>query len=140
MFNCNGRLTIVPSDTLETMKGAFNSANMRVLMSGTLPNLGLEGYRISVEVRLGKAEYYYCNSVNSRVRYRRANAEKYAEIIRKVYEGAPSNVLVFFPSYDFKDEVKKYLNGLPSLEESKRATHEEILELMKEGNMQYFWS
>lgn len=133
MFNCNGRLTVVPSNTLEMIKGAFNFADMRVLMSGTLPNLGLEGYRIGVEVRLGRAEYYYCNSVNSRVKYRRANAEKYAEIIKKVYNDSSSGVLVFFPSYDFKSEVKKFLNGLPTLEESKRVTHEEILELMKGG-------
>lgn len=132
-FNCNGKLMVIPSDTIEMIKESFNFADKRVLMSGTLPDLGLEGYRINVEVRLGKAEYYYCSYVNSRVRYRRANAEKYAEIIKKVYDGASSNILVFFPSYDFKSEVKKYLNGLPVLEESKRITHEEILELMKEG-------
>jgi len=133
MFNCNGRLIIVPLNPLEMIKSSFNFADMRVLMSGTLPNLGLEGHKIDVEVRLGRSEYYYCNSVNSRVKYRRANAEKYAEIIKKVYNNSPSNILVFFPSYDFKGEVKKYLNGLPTLEESKRVTHEEILELMKGG-------
>jgi Rad3-related DNA helicase len=132
-FNCNGSLTIVPLNFLEMIKSSFNFADMRILMSGTLPNLGLEGHKIDVQARFGKYEFYYCDSINSKVKYRSTNAEKYAEIIKKVYSNSSSNVLVFFPSYDFKDKVKKYLTDLPTLEESKRITHEEILELMKGG-------
>lgn len=131
MFNCNGSLTLVPSNAYDIVKRAFSFSDMRLLMSGTLPDLGIDGYMIKTKVNLGKAEYYYCDSIDSKMRNRKINAPKYADIIKQVYAKATSNVLVFFPSYDFKDEVRQYLTGVPILEENKRITHEEILQLMQ---------
>jgi len=133
VFNCEGKLVVVPSNVQKLIHNAFNHASMAVLMSGTLPVMNLDGYKIDVDLKIGKPEYYYCNHITSIHKFRPINAPKYAEIIKKVYKQSPSNVLVYFPSYEFKDEVRKYLVGIPTLEENKRITHEEILSLMKDG-------
>jgi Rad3-related DNA helicase len=133
VFNCEGKLTVVPSNVQKLINNAFNHASMVVLMSGTLPIMNIDGYKIDVDLKIGKPEYYYCNHVTSIHKFRPINAPKYAEIIKKIYKQSPSNVLIYFPSYDFKDEVRKYLAGIPILEESRRITHEEILNLMKDG-------
>jgi Rad3-related DNA helicases len=133
VFNCEGKLVVVPSNVQKLIHNAFNHASMVVLMSGTLPVMNLDGYKIDVDLKIGKPEYYYCNHITSIHKFRPINAPKYAEIIKKVYKQSPSNVLVYFPSYEFKDEVRKYLVGIPTLEENKRITHEEILSLMKDG-------
>lgn len=133
VFNCNGSLTLVPSNVYSLIKHAFEFADTKILMSGTLPDLGIDGYRMDVEVKLGEAEYYYCNSVDSKLKNRKANAPKYAEIIKNIYSKSSSNVIVFFPSYSFKDEVRQYLSDAPVLEESKRTTHGQLLNLMSKG-------
>ena len=133
VFNCSGKLAIVPSNAQKMIENAFDHANMIVLMSGTLPNMNLNGYRIDVDIKIGKPDYYYCNHINSIYKFRSVNAPKYAEIIKRIYNQSSSNVVVFFPSYGFKDEVRKYLIGTPTLEENKRITHEEITNLMRDG-------
>jgi len=133
VFNCKGKLTVIPSNVQKLINNAFNHASMVILMSGTLPIMNVDGYKMDVNLKIGKPEYYYCNHVTSIHKLRPINAPRYAEIMKKVYKQSPSNVLVFLPSYDFKDEIKKHLVGIPILEENKRITHEEILSLMKDG-------
>lgn len=140
VFNCAGSLTLIPSNAHELVKRAFRSSDMRILMSGTLPDLGIEGYLINVDVKLGKAEYYYCDWIDSKAKNRKTNAPKYAEIIKYIFNNSQSNVLAYFPSYDFKNEVIQYLTDIPVLEENahnqkrkRKLTHNEILRLMEEG-------
>jgi Rad3-related DNA helicase len=133
VYNCGGDLTVIPSDTFKIVEGAFKHASISLLMSGTLPEIGLKGYRINVDLKIGRPEYYYCDNIDSVFRLRPVNAPKYAKLITEIYKRAPSNVLVFFPSYEFKDEVRKHIGGVPLLEENERVTHEEVLEVMKGG-------
>lgn len=134
VYNCNGSLVIIPNKTWDKISSALNVANYRILMSGTLPELGISGYRISVNVKMGKAEWYYCNNLTSKAKVRSSEAPKYAEVLERIYKLSGSNVLVFFPNYEFKNLVKENVKTVPVLEENKRGvTHEEILELMRNG-------
>lgn len=132
-FNCNGKLVLVPSNSTELIINSLKIASMHILMSGTLPDLGIKGHKIKVNLQLGKANYIICSDLSSKIRYRLSNAPKYAEVIKDVFNHAQSNVLVYFVSYDFKEMVKEYLKGVPFIEENRDTTHKEILELMKSG-------
>ena len=133
VYNCGGDLTVIPSGFFKTIENSFKQVSISLLMSGTLPEIGLKGYTINVDLKIGKPEYYYCNDIDSVFRSRSVNAPKYAKIIAEIYKKAPSNVLVFFPSYEFKNEVRKHIGGVPLLEENERITHEEVLETMRNG-------
>ncbi|BDB97469.1 helicase C-terminal domain-containing protein [Saccharolobus caldissimus] len=134
VYNCNGSLVVVPNKTWDKISSALRSAKYVILMSGTLPELGITGYRINVNIKMGRAEWYYCNNLTSKAKVRSSEAPKYAEMLKRIYKLSESNVLAFFPNYEFKNLVKGNIRDIPVLEEDKRGvTHEEILELMRNG-------
>nr|WP_011229427.1 helicase C-terminal domain-containing protein [Sulfolobus sp. NOB8H2]CAA09115.1 hypothetical protein [Sulfolobus sp. NOB8H2] len=139
VFNCNGSLVVIPNTYYEEMNDALNLFKYKVLMSGTMPQISLpNSHRIDVNVSLGKAEYYYCSSVSSSMRNRSSSAGVYAEVLSKIYSLSSSNVLVFFPSYAMLSLVKEKIKRIPIIEEGKKITHSEMIELMKGGKYLVF--
>lgn len=131
VYNCNGSLVIVPNKTWDKISSALRSAKYVILMSGTLPDLGISGHRIDININVGKAEWYYCRNLTSKAKVRNSEAPKYAEVLDKL---SGSSVLVFLPNYGFKNFVKENIRNIPVLEEDKKGiTHEEMLELMSSG-------
>lgn len=134
VYNCNGSLVIIPNKSWDKISSALRSAKYVILMSGTLPDLGISGYKVDVNIKVGKAEWYYCRNITSKAKVRNSEAPKYAEVLERIYKLSESNVLTFFPNYEFKNLVKENIRNIPVLEEDKKGiTHEEMLELMSSG-------
>lgn len=131
VYNCNGSLVVIPDNIIKDLDTLFSSLRNVVLMSGTMPNLVFNGFRrIDVNISLGKSEYYLCEGVTSMKRTREINAEKYAEILTNIYNDSEKSVLVYFPSYEMLKLVKEKLS-VPNIEETRKMTLKEIIELMQ---------
>ena len=134
IYNCGGGLVLIPEGTWDNIGAALKAADRSILMSGTLPDLGISGYRIDVDIKIGKPEWYYCKGLTSKVKVRSREAPKYAEVLERIFKQSGSSVLAFFPNYEFKKLVRENIKGVPILEEAKKGTtHEEMLELMASG-------
>lgn len=104
----------------------INEAYSTILMSGTLTPTTMYSELLGVENALEKtfkSPFPSENRLNiiipkTSTKYENRNPQQYKYIaaeIDKVVEAIPGNVLVFFPSYGLKDNIKPYLKNSKTL-------------------------
>jgi DNA excision repair protein ERCC-2 len=122
---------LFPSELLEPL----TEARKLLLMSGTLSPV--EMYRALFNLphaetyslpNIYRNNLYYLGikaGLNTSLAERQSRGEElwksYASVIREIYEATPNTTLVFFPSYDVLESVRRYFKALPEPRDAREA-------------------
>jgi DNA excision repair protein ERCC-2 len=149
-FRQSGKLHLKPLFPSELVE-PLSEARKLLLMSGTLEPVemyramfGLEHAETYSLPNIYRNNLYYLGissglSTSLAERQRRGEElwKSYARVIREIYEATPKVTLVFFPSYDVLESVRKYFAALAEPRSAKQA-EEFIMQARHGGKLAIF--